>query len=173
MRFLTLMFVALTLLAPTAGAYAQKFAYVDLNQALNNVEEGKKAKSILERDYEKKKKELEAENQKLQSMRDELESKRMVLSDEALRRKVAELEQQQMAFQKKLVAHQQDWAKKEGELTASILEKLIEVVKEVGKSEGYDYVFEKTEANIIYAPPNADLTDKVIRAYNRSSGKPN
>ena len=164
--------VVVAALMTPAVAQAEKFAYVDLNFALNNVEEGKKAKTILERDYERKKKELESENQKLKALRDELEAKRMVLQEDALRRKLGELEAQQLAFQKKLIAHQQSWAKKEGELTAGILEKLVEVVKVVGKQDGYDYVFEKTEANIIYAPSSADLTGKVIKAYNRSAGKP-
>ena len=38
-----------------ARAAEQKIAFVDLEYALNNVDEGKKAKAILEQDYKRKK----------------------------------------------------------------------------------------------------------------------
>jgi outer membrane protein len=154
-----------------AAAEGLRVAYVDLNFALNNVEEGKKAKSILERDYKKKKTELEAANTELQALRSELETKRMVLSEEALRKKLMELESRQVEFQKRLLAHQQEWAKKEAELTNEILKRLVVVVKEIGKAEGYDFVLEKTESNILYAPAAADLTKKVVARYNKRAGR--
>jgi len=153
------------------GASEVNIAYVDLNYALNNVEEGRRAKAILERDYEKKKSELETANKDLQKMREELDAKRMVLSEDALRKKMIELEGRQLGFQKKLMAHQQDWTKKEGELTAEILGKLVEIVKEIGKSKGYEYVLEKTESNILYAPESANITEELIGRYNKVAGR--
>ena len=42
---------------------------------------------------------------------------------------------------------------------------LLKVVQQVGKSEGYAMVLEKTESSIVYADESIDISDKVIKAF--------
>ena len=59
MRKTLLFAVAATLHAPAAVAADLKIAYVDLQRALEETEEGRKAKSKLKVDFEKKQKDLD------------------------------------------------------------------------------------------------------------------
>ncbi|MCK4508857.1 MAG: OmpH family outer membrane protein, partial [Desulfuromonadales bacterium] len=53
----------------------------------------------------------------------------------------------------------------DADLTRKILESLLKVVQQVGKSEGYAMVLEKTESSIVYADESIDISDKVIKAF--------
>jgi len=52
------------------------------------------------------------------------------------------------------------------ELTKQIQKDLLEIVKKVGKEEGYTMIFESGVGGIIYAREEFDITDKVIKKYN-------
>ena len=52
----------------------------------------------------------------------------------------------------------------DADLTRKILEELLQVAQNLGKSEGYTMILEKTESSIVYADESIDITDKVIKA---------
>ena len=51
------------------------------------------------------------------------------------------------------------------ELTQKILKDIEGILKNIGDSEGYSIIFEKTEAGIVYGGSGVDVTNKVIQAY--------
>jgi len=44
------------------------------------------------------------------------------------------------------------------------------VIERVGKEKNYFMIVEKRNAGVLYATADADLTDEVIRAYDREAG---
>ena len=58
---------------PRAARAEQKIAYVDLQRALEETEEGKKAKTKLKTDFEKKQHELDARQEELKKMKQDLD----------------------------------------------------------------------------------------------------
>ena len=80
----------------SASIGSSKIGYVDLNRALNEVNEGKRAKAKLEADGKAKKQKLEILQNDLKKLKDELEKKRLILSAQALKDK-------EMVFQQKFV----------------------------------------------------------------------
>jgi Skp family chaperone for outer membrane proteins len=46
-----------------------------------------------------------------------------------------------------------------------VLQELSGVIEKVGKDRGYFMIVEKRGASVLYASPDADLTDEIIRAY--------
>ena len=82
---LLLSFVVFFMLAGTAGsAFAQtKIAYVDLQKALLQVEDGKKAKARLKKEFDKKQKELDKKQKDVKKMKDDLEAGAMMMTDDA------------------------------------------------------------------------------------------
>ena len=65
--------------------------------------------------------------------------------------KVKELQQLEERFQSTQQSAQEKVAKKKEELYSPILEKADKAIKDVAKSNNYDYVFDASRGNILYA----------------------
>ncbi len=56
--------------------------------------------------------------------------------------------------------------KKERDLTAPILEKMKKVIAKMAKEKGYSLVVENSQI-ALYAAPEADITEDVIKAFEK------
>jgi outer membrane protein len=52
-----------------------------------------------------------------------------------------------------------------------VLQEVSGIIEKIGKERGYYLIVEKRGAGVIYASTEADLTDEVIRAYDREAPK--
>ena len=117
--------LAIVLGAVTKGAFAAttgsaKIGYVDMNRALNEVNEGKTAKAKLEAEGKAMKKKLEMMQGELKKMKGDLDKQRMILSKEALAEKEAKFQQKFIELQRKTMEFEQGFAKKEQDFIAPI-----------------------------------------------------
>ncbi len=163
-------------LTASVGAFAKnaqadasatvKIGYVDMNRALNEVNEGKAAKAKLEADGKAKKQKLEIMQKELQKMKEDLDKQSMILSKEALAEKQAKFQQKFIELQKTSVEFEKEFADKEMNFINPISEKLQTVIQKIGSSEGYTMIVPRAMA--LYSLPGSDITDKVIATYNKS-----
>lgn len=164
--------VVLVVLAVCVGfvgrtAHAEdKIALVSLQRALNDVEEGKKAKDMLKVDYESKKKKLEDLKTQLDALYAELDKQKNVLSKEALSTKVKELQTKRDDWQSQLIAYEKEFRAKESESTTKIMTGLQAMVLEMAKSAGYTLLIENSANTVLYSASATDITDKLIATYN-------
>ncbi|MGE4232756.1 MAG: OmpH family outer membrane protein [Bacteriovoracia bacterium] len=147
-----------------------KIAFVDLQHALQSVEKGKKARTSLEKEFNDKKKLLEAEEKAIQKMGEEFKKQSMVLSEEAKNRKQAELQERLLKFRELYGKSQMDIQTRERELTEPIVKQLREVVQEIGKKKGYMMILEKNENGVLFSTSQDDLTDEVVKTFNKKNG---
>lgn len=154
-----------TVAAADTGSY--KFGYVDFNRALNEVDAGKRAKANLKAEFKQKQKKLEMMQKELTAMQKGLEKQRLILSAEALKKKEEVFRKKFIDVNQKLGAYKEEMAKKEIEATGKILLKLRTIVKGIGSKEGYTMILEKSQDVVIYSPPGADLTTRVISTFNK------
>jgi outer membrane protein len=166
-----LLTILLLVFSLPALAAESKIAFVDLEYALNNVEEGKKAKAILEQNYKQQKEALAATFAKIETMSNELKSTTLVLSDEARRKKEQELSDAVAAYEKDKKTAYESWQKKEANLTRDLLEGLTSIVQEIGREGGYTFILERHDASVLYAQDNIDLTKQVIDRFNKKGGR--
>ncbi len=170
---MTRMILALALLVFPRLAHAElKIAYVDLQRALEETEEGRQAKTKLKTDFEKKQKELDQRQEELKKMKGDLDKQAAILKPDALQSKQQELQQRLVSLQDTYMRLQKQLQEREAEETGRIFKKMSSVIAEIAKTEGVTYVLEKS-TGILYAPPSLDLTNELIRKYNSSgtSGK--
>ena len=166
-----LLTLPLSALAADAPAAAGKMGYVDLQKAIQETSTGKKAKKDLEGEFNKKKKELEKKEADLKKMSEDFEKKSMVLSDELKMQKQGELQQEMLKYRELVGKSQMEIQKRERELTMPIVEKLHAIIGEIAKKEGYQFVLEKNEQSVLYADKDADLTDRVLKEYEKTAKK--
>jgi outer membrane protein len=155
------------LMSASAFAADMKIGLVDMQKAIQSTAAGKKAKTELEGEFEKRKKELQKKEADLKKMNDDLEKKRSVMSDEVLGRKQAELQEEMLKYRETLAKNQNEIQKKERDLTQPILEKMKKTIQEVAKEGGYSYVIENSPM-VLFSDSAHDLTDKVIKAFEKT-----
>lgn len=161
------MLIAMSLLLAASFANAEsKVGVVDMQKAIQTTSAGKKAKAELETEFNKKKKELEKKEADLKKMGEDLEKKKSVLSEEALGKKQAEFQEEMMKYRDVVGKSQLEIQKKERDLTAPILEKMKKVIAKMAKEKGYSLIVENSQI-VLYATPEADITEDVIKAFEK------
>lgn len=159
--------LALLLLFVAAPAVAQsnlKIAVVDLQQALNDVDEGKKAKATLETRMEEAQTRIKTLEGELEQMQRDLEAQQVMLSADALKEKQDALQGKMMEYQQMAYQTQQELAAMEQELTGDILGKLLKVAQGIGAEDNYNLVIERSA--VVYINGAMDITTKVISRFN-------
>jgi outer membrane protein len=154
--------------AISAPAFSQdlKIGYVDLQRALNNVEDGKQAKAKLKKDFEAKQKKLTQKQQEVEKLKKSLESGHQMMTEDAKQKKAIELQQEMAALQQLYMEMQRELAEKEGEATQRIFGQMESILNGIADERGYDLILEKTESSVLFAKDSMDLTDELIKRYN-------
>ncbi len=159
----------LSSVAPTL--YAQvRVAVVDLQRALNQTEDGRRAKQRLKKLFERRQVELDKAQNDLKKMKADIERQQDVLSKNALQKRVETYQKAVYDLQQQYMEFQRELAQKEAKLTKRILERMYEIVQRIGQAEGYTTIVERNEGGVIWVPSNLDITDQVIQRYNSERG---
>ena len=166
-QLVVLVLVCIGLVATPALAQSQKIAYVDLQKALNLSAAGKEAKEQIKTKVQSYDADVQQRQEELKKLKDDLEKQAMLLSEEARNAKERDYQQKVKDYQRFTKDIQESLQQTDADLTRKILERLLKVVQEVGKSEGYTLVLEKTESSIVYADESIDISDEVIKAFDK------
>jgi outer membrane protein len=172
-RLMLLAVVLLTLVAVPAAmaADAMKVAYVDLQKALNMSASGKAAKEKMKVKFKDYDADVQKKQEELKKLKEDLEKQAMLLSSDARAAKERDYQQKVKDYQRLTKDIQEELQRTDADYTRKILEEIFKVVQQIGKQEGYTLILEKTESSILYASDGIDITDRVIQAFDKSSGK--
>jgi outer membrane protein len=168
MRFL-LLAVACALALPSLAAADIKLGYVDLQRALNEVEEGASAKKALKKEFDEKQQQLDGKQNELKTLKEELDARGSMMKPEVKQDKLNELQKRLMETQQLYYALQQELSKREGDVTAEIFKKMGVILQTMGETDSYTLIVEKSA--VLYAKGALDLTNELIRRYNDAYGK--
>jgi outer membrane protein len=142
-----------------------KVGYVDFNKALNSVSDGKRIKDKLREEFREKQDKLGEIQDELGKLRDEIDKQRAELSSDKLKQKEERYRSKFFELQQMYASFRQEMESREDNLTKEVLDKLKGIVREIGAEEGYSLILETSQEVVVYAPPNSDLTDRVIATY--------
>jgi outer membrane protein len=158
--------IAAAFLLCGSSAFAEdlKFGYVDMQRALNETEDGRKAKATLKKEFDQKQKELDEQQAQLKKDIEDLDKKRTLLPADKLREKEAELRTRLEKVQQTYMRHQQDLTGKEQKETGKIFERMTRIVQKIAAAENLSLIVDKSA--LIFAKPHFDLTNELIRRYN-------
>ncbi len=159
--------LAFLALGVPAGAAELKIGYANLQRALNECDAGLKAKEDLKKEAKKLEGQLNVKQEELKKLRDEIDKKSTLWNKETKDAKESEFKAKSQDFQKEYMQYGDDLNKKKQDREAKIIDDLRDVVEEIAKKKGYTYVFERSVGGLLYAPAKDDLTDDVIKVYNK------
>ena len=154
-----------------ARAQGLRIGYVDMQRALNDTDEGKRAKARLKGIFDRKQKELDQKQNELKKMKEDLDRQRTLLDAQKIAAKEREMQEKFMALQQLYLKHQKDLSEEEGKAMKGILQRMQSIIAAIAQSEGLSFIFEKTEANLLWAKAEFDLTSQLVRRYNAGEGK--
>jgi len=172
MQRVTRLVVMAALLLGASSALAEDFklGYVDMQRALNETDDGKKAKAALKKVFDQKQKELDEQQAALKKDIEDLDKKRTLLPPDQVREKEAELQSRMQKVQQTYLRHQQDLQAKEQEATSKIFERMNKILGKIALAENFTMILDKTQGGIVFAKPSLDLTNDLIRRYNAGEG---
>ncbi len=143
---------------------AEGIAVVDLQGAVLQTEDGIRAQATLKKLFDKRQQDLDGKQQRLAKVKQDIERQSKVLSRESLARRMESWQREMLELQSVFVDYNKELQKKQSELTAPILQKMVAIIGRLAQRNAYDLVIDKSAAP--YARPDLDLTDRVVSAYN-------
>jgi outer membrane protein len=158
-------FIVSNLPVSAFGAEEIKLGYIDTVKIFAEFKETVDAEAIYKKEVDIWKKKASDMEAALATMREEIQSQSLMLSEE----KLAEKKQ---VFDKKLQEYNQymtdvfgdngQAAKRNKELTQPIVEKINAVIAQLAEAEGYTLILDAAQGNIVFAKKALDLTARVM-----------
>ncbi len=159
--------MALLCFALATPSFAFVAGKVNFQQILLSIKEGQKVRKQLEVDFNKKQATIKKERAVIEKAQQDFEKQSLVMNAKAKAKKERELQEMMMKFQQKAIGLQREMQAQEKKATRPLIDKIAVVVQEVSKGEKIDMTYEVSSGSIVYASKEIDLTDKVIKAYDK------
>lgn len=148
----------------TAGL---QVAVIDVQSAILQTEEGKSAKSKLEKEVTQKRHELTKQEAQLKKMQEDFQAQQAVLSEADKQARSKEFQTKLQAFQQSQMTFEQEARQKEAAALQKIFLNIQAEISKLAKQKNYDMVFDKSAAVLLYAKNTTDVTAEVVGMYNK------
>ncbi|ABK19416.1 OmpH family outer membrane protein [Syntrophobacter fumaroxidans] len=156
---------------PVLAAGNPKIGYFDIPLVLQQSQWGKRSNEEFKRQGEKIKAEVDTKAQSYKTAKEEFDRKKDVFDEKTRAKKLKELQDMQMEGEKLLSESNAKMNKLSNELSAPLIDKILEIVKKIGREDKFDYIFERERAGLVFANDKEDLTKRIIQELDRSPQK--
>lgn len=164
--------LALTLLFNASAIAADmKIGYVGLLRAMHESTEGMATKESLKNEATRREAEVMAKRDELLKLKEEIDEKRSIWNQETLKAKVQVFQMKDEELVRFADRHTQEFNEFKQNKERRIEDELREIVRKIAKKKGYTHVFDITLNVLLVMPDGDDITDDVIKAYNKTKEK--
>ena len=164
----------LLLLATGSLAYSQKpsrIGYVDMDYILSHLEDYKVASEQFALQVAQWEAEIEKRQAKIDAEEKQLGAERALLTPELIKDKeeeIALLKHNLNAYkEQKFNAEKGEYISQKFMLAKPIQDQVFNIVQEIGKMRKYDFIFEKTDATMLFSNEQHNLSKVVLRALKK------
>ncbi|ETR73262.1 MAG: outer membrane protein [Candidatus Magnetoglobus multicellularis str. Araruama] len=165
------LFTSLIMIFPLFADNLNKIGVVDFQKILETSKVGKAAQKEIKSEGEKMEETLKEKGAEIEALKKKLERDALVIDrdtraerEREIRIKINDIK----ALQKKYMS---DFRDLEARMIDRIRTQLIDIIENIGKKDGYLLIMEKNQAGVLYSPNTVDITEKVIRLYNKKVEK--
>ncbi len=153
------------LAAPAFAASTLKIGVVDLQTALNQTQDGIKAKESLKQKHQARQDQIDARQKELKELADKIKSPVVAKDAKATMQRDFEKKQAELrVFVTQAMAEEEADNKKASE---PILKGLVKVAEKLAQDQGVTLLLEKSAGGVLMAEePVVDLTPQVVKSYN-------
>ena len=158
--------------APASAA--TKVGIINVQQAILLTNEGKRDLEALEKKFEPKRTELTNLQKEIEDMKKQLAAQQDKLNDETRNKLSKDIDTKQKTLQRSLEDAQSDFQGQQGDIVNRIGGKLMDVIDKYAKANSFAAIFDVSnpQSPVIWAQKNTDVTQEVADAYNAQSNVP-
>ena len=164
----------IVLLCSACFTYAQKpsrIGYVDMDYILSHLEDYKVASQQFALQVEQWEADIAKRQEKIKAEKEKLEAEKALLTPELIKDKeeeIALLEYNLNAYkQQKFDAKEGEYITQKFMLAKPIQDQVFNIVQEIGKMRKYDFIFEKSDATMLFSNEQHNLSKVVLRALKK------
>ena len=164
-------FVLFSAVSSGFTADVAKIGLVDFQKVLTTSSAGKQSKAEINKKGAEMEDQLKAAGNEIEELKNQIERESLVMSAEKSEEKQRELRIKINDFKTMKNNYMKQFQEMERRLVNKIKGETLEIAKTIGKDEGFLLILEKNEAGVLYSPDAIDITDRLIKEYNKSSAK--
>ena len=157
------LFVLLQLVLMSSNLFAQtKLGYVKVDEVIRKANIAKQAEDRLKKEFAPRDNELKKMGAELKNLAGKFDKEQSVMTNSDKQKVQREISNLEKEIQRKQRQAREDLTQRKNEELAAVVEKARAVIKKIAVEEKFDLIIE----NSVYASPNIDITQKVIKALN-------
>lgn len=161
-KVLTLLLV----MCASMAVHAQKFALVDMEYILSNIPAYERANEQLNQTSKSWQAEVEALNQKAQTLYKNYQNESVFLSEAQKKERekaIVDKEKEAAELKKKYFGPEGELYKKRQSLIEPIQDEIYNAVKSIATSKGFQLILDRaSDTGIIFASPSIDISNEVL-----------
>jgi len=163
-RLVAITALAWLLMVHTAVAASQpKIGFIDVQKAISSTKDWKKGFAAFKASFQKQKLVISKKEAKIKKMLEDLNKQSFVLDPKLKKKKEDNFRKEKVAFERYVEDQNNEFEKKEKEMTRRMLKQMIEIIQKVGKDRKYAMILEKK--SVLYHDKGNDITDIAIKTY--------
>ncbi len=153
--------------AVSSFAADNRIGFLNIQKAVSGTKEWKTRFKKFKADFTKEQKRIKVKERKIKKMSEDLSKQSFVLDPELRKKKEETFRKEKLAFERYIQDQNEDFGKKEKEMTQKILLKMMRIIKKIGKEKKYTMILEQKA--VLYRNEGNDLTDIATQAYDRAN----
>ncbi|KMP11798.1 molecular chaperone Skp [Candidatus Nitromaritima sp. SCGC AAA799-A02] len=170
LRFLPTLFsfaLGFFLLAQATPGYGKEIrvGVIDIQKAVSGTKDWKKEFLSFKLRFKKEKERIAKREENLKAMIQDLNKQGFVLNPELKKKKEDNVRKKKREFERYVQDKNEEFSKKEKEITGKILKKMVNVIKKIGDEKKFTMILEKKVG--LYFDNSVDLTTLATKTYDR------
>ena len=169
-KFLLIVFISFINIS-TFAQRGTRVGYIDMNIILKNIDEYNKASTLLDKNIEKWKKEIELKKIQLNQYEEQLNTERILLTPELINDRELEIKDfasEIINLQEKRFGPSGDMIIQRSKLIQPVQDQVLSVVKQIAEEKKYDFIFDRSSSlTMLYSAKIYDISELVVKRINR------
>jgi outer membrane protein len=150
------------------AAASPRIGYFDLAAVLDKSKPGIQAKDDFNKEKDKMKVLIDDKAKAFKTAREEFDKKKTVMDEATKNKKTKEIMEMQQQGEKFLMESNAKLNQLSNDLMSPIVDKVLEIVRKIGKEDKYDLILEAGKAGIVYGNDKEDLTKRITGELDRN-----
>jgi len=150
----------------------EKIAVINIQAAIANTQEGKKASADIQKKYQPRRDDLQRQQQEIAALQDQVQKQATTLSDDEKLRLQKELADKQKVFKRAQEDANSDFQEDSQEAIRRIGEKMVKIINQYSQQNRLSLVIDDSQIPVYYLAPGTDITLAVVKLYDADNPVP-
>jgi outer membrane protein len=151
------------------GQGGGKVGVINLQQAIADTQEGRKAFTDIQTKYQPRQQDLQRQQQEIQALQEQLQKQAATLSDEERVRLSRELEEKQKLFKRAQEDATAEYQADNQDALRRLGRKMVQIINDYAQQNGYSLILEEAQVQPYFLTRDVDLTEVIAKRYDAAN----